>query len=181
MAAIWLRIDSNLAWSVLTSWLTRVRRCLALLSCCSAWSYIWAAWSCWEVSRFTDFWTWLMVGLGVAPAEPANVARAPAATTVAPIAAPRRSIRVLRADVPRIHVRERSGSAAGRVLTYVITLLLPLRLPGELTGSGCGRCPTAGSRYGRPHRGDRDAASHDASWPLHPRKTLVPGHPRPGL
>ena len=102
MAAISLRIDSNLAWSVLTSRLTRARRCLALLSCCSDWSYCWAAWSSWEVSRFTDFWTWLTVGLGAAPAEPAKVARAPAAITVAPMAAPRRSaVRVRRAVLPR--------------------------------------------------------------------------------
>ena len=91
MAAIWLRIDSNLAWSVLTSRLTRARRCLALPSCCSDWSYIWTAWSSSEVSRFTDFWTWPTVGFGAAPAEPANVARAPAAATVAPMASPRRN------------------------------------------------------------------------------------------
>src|SRR6266568_4883158 len=161
MAAIWLRIDSNLARSAWTSWLTRARRCLALLSCCSDWSYIWAAWSSSEVSRFTDFWTWPTVGFGAAPAELANVARAPAAARLAPMASPRRN-----ADVCR--TGERAGSAAGRVLTYVITLLLPLRLPGELTGSGCGRCPTAGSRYGRPRRGDRGAASPGVTWPIHP-------------
>src|ERR1035438_9708691 len=143
MAAIWLRIDSNLAWSARTSRLTRVSRCLALLSCCADWSYCWTAWSIAEVSRVTDFWTWLTVGLGAAPAELAKVARAPTAATLAPMASPRRN-----ADMPRTDVREHAGSTDGCVLTYVVTLLLPLRLPGELTGSGCGRCPTAGSRYG---------------------------------
>src|ERR1700722_14137379 len=179
MAAISLRITSNFAWSVLTSRLNWARRCLAVVSRCSDWWYCWAAWSSGEVSRFTDFWTWLTVGLGAAPAEPAKVARAPAAITLTPMASPRRravlceaarrEAVLLPAGVPGTDVRgDRACSSAGRVLTYVITLLLPLRLPGELTGSGCGRCPTAGSRYGGPHRGDRDAVSPDATWPIHP-------------
>src|SRR6185312_9053320 len=67
----------------------------------------------------------------------------------------------------RVLRRLGAGSAAGRVLTYVITLLLPLRLPGELTGSGCGRCPTAGLLPG--HHAGRKPSSSLADSPLEDR------------
>ena len=142
--AISSRSALNLAWSALTSRFTRFSCCLALVSCSADWSYICTATFSSAVSLLTIFCTWCMVGLAVAPAVLAHVARPPAVARLTPAATPTRSAlpcarRTARSRVPRQPPR----SPPGRVLTYVITLLLPPRLPGELTGSGCGRCPTA--------------------------------------
>ena len=57
IVAIWSRIALNLAWSVLTSRLTRFSRCLALASCSADWSYICTATFSSAVSLLTIFCT----------------------------------------------------------------------------------------------------------------------------
>ena len=104
IAAIWARMEENLAWSAASRWSTTRSRCLALATCCAASSYCCTAWSICDARRLTDFCTCATVGCGAAPAGPVNVARAPAA---------------IRPTVTAALRRTRDGVNGGRVLTSV--------------------------------------------------------------
>jgi hypothetical protein len=78
-------------WSLAIAWLTSFSRCRAPDRSSDAWSYRWMSQFSWVVSLLSLALTWLTVGLGDAPAAPAEMS-SPAALSIAAAAnTPRRT------------------------------------------------------------------------------------------